>query len=203
MKSIQIKIALLLVTMSAFMTSCTKDSDAQVNVPATTLFADNFDDSDIANADKGWSTIAEVGTKNWKQGIYSGNGYASFGTYLGNVETSVSWLISKGFDMDAQVGEKLFFQTCTDGYVRSLDNSLELYVSSDYDGTNFTTASWQKVQATFAGPDSTKYVYVNSGIIDLSSYKGTIHFAFKAKGNKTPTGGLTGGYQIDNVRLFY
>jgi hypothetical protein len=199
MKSIQIKIALLLVTMSAFMTSCTKDSDAQVNVPATTLFADNFDDSDIANADKGWSTIAEVGTKNWAQGIYSGNGYATFSSYQSGEPVNVAWLISKSFNMDAQSGEKLFFQTCTDGHVKNMDNSVELYVSADYDGTNFTTASWQKVPAIFAGPDSTKYQYVNSGIIDLSSYKGTIHFAFKMRG----TTSLTGGYQIDNVRLFY
>jgi len=110
MKSIQIKIALLLVTMSAFMTGCTKDSDAQVNVPATTLFSDNFDNSDIANADKGWTTIAEVGTKTWAQGTYSGNGYATFSSYQSGQPVNVSWLISKGFDMDAQAGEKLFFK---------------------------------------------------------------------------------------------
>ena len=199
MKKNQIKIVVFLLLVLTAFSSCTKDSDAQVSSVSNTLFYDNFDNTDFTT--KGWTTVAEVGTKKWFQKTYNGDGYAFFSTYQGTEPINVTWLISKGFDMDKYDGEKLFFQTCTDGYIKSIDNSLELYVSTDYSGnsSDFSQASWSKVPATFAGVADTKYVYVNSGIIDLSSYKGTLYFAFKMRGTNT----LTGGYQIDNVRLFY
>ena len=52
------------------------------------------------------------------------------------------------------------------------------------------------LQKVFLSPDGS-YVYVNSGAIDLSAYKGTIHFAFKYIG--VPA--LSGTYQIDNIRI--
>lgn len=147
----------------------------------------------------GWVTYAQTGAKNWSKGIYHDNGYAICTSFTSGEPTNVAWLISPAINMDAQENEKLHFQSCTDGFVRNIDNSLELYVSSDYDGTNFTAASWQPVAFNAPTTETVKFVYVNSGLIDLSQYKGTLHFAFKVRGTSTQTG----GYQLDNIRLFY
>ncbi len=197
MKSIQFKSLFFMAIMAILVTGCTKDSDASVDTPLNTLLAENFNDSNLTNS--GWITYAQTGTKLWSVGIYKGDGYAQFSSYGSGQPVNVSWLISPALNMDNQSGEKLYFQSCQDGYVHSLENSLELYVSSDYDGVNFNNASWTKVNFTCPTQDSTKYVYVNSGLIDLSKYTGTLHFAFKVKG----TTSLSGGYQIDNVRVFY
>ncbi|WP_264519942.1 DUF5017 domain-containing protein [Flavobacterium sp. N1994] len=190
--------AVLFVSMIALvLSSCTKDSDVEVPSAKKTIFAENFDDSNLATT--GWSSFAQIGTKLWSQGSYNNDGYAQFSSYQSGQPVNVSWLISPPINMDAQEGEKLFFQSCQDGFVRNIDNSIELYVSTDYDGVSFNNAGWEKVSFTFPTQNTKKYVYVDSGIIDLSSYRGTLYFAFKVKG----TSSLTGGYQVDNVRVFY
>jgi hypothetical protein len=186
-----------------FFSSCTKDSDVEYPVAKKTLFFENFNNS--LNAlpytfnETDWTTYAQTGTKKWLEKSYKNNGYATFSSFQSGEPVNVSWLISPAINMDTQDGEKLYFQTCQDGYVKNTTNSLELYVSTDYDGTNFNNASWQKVSFNVANANTTKYVYVNSGFIDLSSYTGTIHFAFKYFG----TSSLSGGYQVDNIRIFY
>jgi hypothetical protein len=197
MKTIQFKVVLFVSMMTLMLSSCTKDSDATVSVPKTTLFAENFDDADLTTT--GWTCYAQTGTKLWSQDSYKNDGYAQFSSYQSGQPVNVAWLISPAINMDTQVDEKLYFQSCQDGFVRNIDNSLELYVSTDYDGVTFNNASWQKIPFNFPTQNTTRYIYVDSGIIDLSSYTGTLHFAYKVKG----TSSLTGGYQVDNVRVFY
>lgn len=205
MKNIQKKWILFLIVTIVSITSCTKDTDASVLAPSKTLFAENFDNTNNATSgyafnSPGWTTYAQTGAKLWLEKNYKNDGYATFSTFGGASEpVSVTWLISPSINMDTQEGEKLFFQSCQDGYIRSQANSLELYVSTDYDGITFGNANWQIVNFQAPTQDTTKYLYVDSGIIDLSSYTGTLHFAFKVKG----TSALTGGYQVDNVRVFY
>jgi len=179
------------------LSGCTKDSDVEYPVAPTTLLAENFDNADLTAT--GWTLHAEVGSTNWIEEIFSGDGYAAYSSFQSGNPVNVAWLISPAINMDNQDGEKLFFQTCQDGFVRNLDNSLELFVSTDYDGANFENAGWEKIPFNVATQNTTRYVYVNSGIIDLSSYQGILHFAYRVKG----TSSLTGGYQVDNVRLFY
>ncbi|MEO8517265.1 MAG: choice-of-anchor J domain-containing protein [Flavobacterium sp.] len=202
MKSIQLK-AIFIITIAASMfTGCTKDSDAEFPVPATILLSEKFDTpgtSPYTLVAPGWTSYAEQGTKQWLQKSFSGDGYAFFTSFGSGQPVNTAWLISPEIDMDNQEGEKLTFQTCQDGFIKNIDNSLELFVSTDYDGTNFAAASWENVNFKVANQNSIKFVYVNSGTIDLSSYKGKLHFAFKMKG----TTALSGGFQVDNVRVFY
>lgn len=197
MKTIQFKAALLVSMIALMLSGCTTDKDVEVPTAKTTIFAENFDNADLTAT--GWTTYAQIGTKNWSENTYSSDGYAQFSSYQSGQPVNVAWLISPAINMDAQDGEKLFFQSCQDGFVRNPDNSIELYVSTDYDGVSFDNASWEKVPFTFPTQNTKKYVYVDSGLIDLSSYTGTLHFAYKVRG----TSSLTGGYQVDNVRVFY
>jgi hypothetical protein len=202
MKSIQLK-AIFIITLTASMfVGCTKDSDVEYPVPATVLLSEKFDNpnaSPYTLVAPGWTSFAEQGTKQWLNKSYQGDGYAIFTSFSSGQPVNTAWLISPEVNMDTQEGEKLTFQTCQDGFVKSLDNTLELYVSTNYDGTNVTAADWKKIDFNVATPNTERFLYVNSGLLNLSSYKGKLHFAFKMRG----TSSLTGGYQIDNVKLFY
>ena len=187
------------------LTNCTSDNDVENARVKTTLFVENFtDNSDgtILNT-TGWTNFAQVGTKKFTEEVYSGNGYAEFTSYGSGQASNISWLISPGFDMNKQDGEKLVFQAAH-AYLTSADNSLELMVSTDYDGNiaNFNQSNWLSLPVTTPTPSNDFFEYVNSGEVDLSKYNGTLYFAFKVKGSGTNTA-LDATYQIDNIRLYY
>ncbi|WP_396165449.1 choice-of-anchor J domain-containing protein [Flavobacterium sp.] len=187
------------------LTNCTSDNDVENARVKTTLFVENFTDNTdgtILNT-TGWTNFAQVGTKKFTEEVYSGNGYAEFTSYGSSQASNIAWLISPGFDMNKQDGEKLVFQAAH-AYLTSVDNSLELMVSTDYDGNiaNFNQSNWLSLPVTTPTPSNDFYEYVNSGEVDLSKYNGTLYFAFKVKGSGTNTA-LDATYQIDNIRLYY
>ena len=198
MKTIQYKAMALMTLAIVLLSGCTKDSDVDYPLAPTTLLAEDFNNADLTVT--GWKKYAEIGTKNWTQEVFSGDGYAQFNSFDGGTEPiSVGWLISPPINMDTQTGEKLAFVNCQDGFVRNIDNTFELFVSTDFDGTNVSAASWERIPFNVANQNTERFLYINSGIIDLSEYTGTLYFAFKVRG----TSSLTGGYQVDKVRLFY
>ena len=187
------------------LTNCTSDNDVENARVKTTLFVENFTDNTdgtILNT-TGWTNFAQVGTKKFTEEVYSGNGYAEFTSYGSSQASNIAWLISPGFDMNKQDGEKLVFQAAH-AYLTSADNSLELMVSTDYDGNiaNFNQSNWLSLPVTTPKPSNNFYEYVNSGEVDLSKYNGTLYFAFKVKGSGTNTA-LDATYQIDDIRLYY
>lgn len=198
------KVLFSILTLSLLsLTGCTKDGDYELNSVKKTIFHEEFTDAtDNTTLDTAlWANVAQTGTKKWTEQVYSGNGYAEFSSYGSGQAVNVGWLISPPIDMDKQQGEKLVFQAAQN-FLKSADNSLELMVSTDYDGTNFSSASWEKLDAIVPTPETEKYLFINSGEIDLSEYTGTLYFAFRVRGSGTNTN-LTGTYQIDNIRIFY
>lgn len=194
---------IIIVFAVVFAVSCTKESDIEIHSSPTILLEENFDLPPVPvtfalNAPN-WTSYAEQGTKLWLKKSFSGGGYATFSSFGSGQPNNVAWLISPEIDMDKQTGEKLYFESCQDGFIRSRENSLELYVSTDYDAVTFTNTSWEKLNFVSPTPDTTRFIYIPSGIIDLSSYKGKLRFALKIKGTNT----LTGGYQVDKVKVFY
>ncbi len=186
-------------------TSCTSESDVEYPKAKTTLFLENFTDNtdgQILNT-TGWTNYAQVGTKKFTEEVYSDNGYAEFTSFGSSQVSNVAWLISPSFDMSKQDGEKLVFQAAH-AFLTSADNTLELMVSTDYDGNtaNFNQSSWLSLPVKTPKPSNDFYEYVNSGEVDLSKFNGTLYFAFKVKGSGTNTS-LDATYQIDNIRLYY
>ena len=185
--------------------SCSSDNDVENAKVKTTLFKENFTDNTDGTSlnTTGWTNYAQVGTKKFTEEIYSGNGYAEFTSYQSGQASNIAWLISPGFDMNKQDGEKLVFQAAH-AYLTTTENSLELMVSTDYDGNiaNFNQSNWLSLPVTTPTPSNNFYEYVNSGEIDLSNFNGTLHFAFKVKGSGTNTS-QDATYQIDNIRLYY
>ena len=149
----------------------------------------------------GWTNFAQTGSVKWKQGIYSGTKYAQFSGYQSEEYSNIGWLISPPINMNQYDHEKLAFDVAQ-AYVSSAANSIELLISTNFDGENVLDATWES--KTFTKPPleyDSNYDFFSSGIIDLSQYTGIIYIAFKVKGSGTDTN-LDGTYAIDNIRVF-
>jgi hypothetical protein len=104
--------------------------------------------------------------------VYSGNGYAEFNTGA-KVLSNVAWLISPKIDMDTHTNEILTFRTAQHHLdVDSPLNSLEVFVSSNFDGLNVTKATWIPLKVILPKQATPWYQFVGSGGVDLSSYTG-------------------------------
>ena len=166
-----------------------------------TVFSEDFQ-SATNNTDldfAGWTNFAEAGTYRWREKTFSGNGYTEFSTYNSGSPSNIAWLVTPGFDMDAQDNEFLNFKAAQH-HLDSPENTLEVFVSTDYDGTDVLGATWTPVAANLPSQANDWYAFVDSGLIDLSSYTGTLYVAFKVVGSGTDTT-LDGAYQIDDFSI--
>jgi hypothetical protein len=205
MKTIKL-ILLACITLVAF-SGCSPEDDIKYSELATYKFYEDFS-TNVTEATEGqpiaisgWTNYSEAGTVKWNQGFYNGTKYAEFTAYQSGQASNVGWLITSPINMDTYENEKLVFDVAQ-AYVSTASNSLELLVSTNYDGTNVTSATWSSI--TFTKPPldfDTNFDFFSSGIIDLSSYTGNIYLAFKCKGSGTNTS-LDGTYEIDNIRIF-
>ncbi len=207
MKTIKIKY-LLYILITFFTFGCAKEDDIELQSYNTLIFFEDFsnltidDDNDVFVSTR-WFNFNEVGSKKWVSQYFAGdkNGYVEFSAFGSSQLINVGWLISPALNMDLHDGEKLEFQSAPN-FLRSRDNTLELLVSTNFDGTNVLAADWINIPVKTASPDDKRFEYIDSGVVDLSKYKGNLHFAFKVKGSGTNSN-LSGTYQIDNINLYY
>jgi len=194
-------------TVLLLITSCAPEEDIKNPDFNPLWFSEDFSkgavDNTVLNLE-GWKNIAEVGTAQWKTQIFSSNPYAEFSAFqadpLKREPVNIGWLISPSINMDVVEGETLLFQT-SQSFVSSAANSLEVFIATDYNGTNLATANWQPIAANLPTTSSPYFEFVKSGEIDLSSYTGNINLAFKVKGSGTNTA-LDGSYQVDAIRIY-
>lgn len=190
------------ITISLF-SSCSKDSDYELQSFKPMLFSDDFSvvtDNSTSLTLRGWTLFEEAGSVNWFEEEHSHDAYAKFTSFKSGESVNIGWLISPSINMDMHDGEKLLFQAAQ-AYVSSSDNSLDVLISTDFDGNaaNVLSATWTPL--AFNKPSSI-YFENTSSEVDLSSYTGNIHIAFKVKGSGTNIA-LDGTYQIDNIRVIY
>lgn len=167
----------------------------------TTIFSEDFESAtNNTNLDfPGWTNFAEEGSRVWREKTFSGNGYTEFSTFGSGDDVNVAWLVTPGIDMDAQSNEFLNFKAAQH-HLESPENTMEVFVSTDFDGTNVLGATWIAVAANLPSQANDWYDFVDSGLIDLSSYTGTLYVAFKVVGSGTNTN-LDGAYQIDDLSI--
>ncbi|MBW4359091.1 DUF5689 domain-containing protein [Flavobacterium taihuense] len=150
----------------------------------------------------GWSNMVQKGTKFWLGTVYAGNGYAEFNTTGTKVVSNIAWLISPKIDMDLQTHEVLTFRSAQHHLdVDSPLNSLEVYISNDFDGLNITKATWVPLTVVLPKQATPWYQFVGSGGVDLSTYTGEINIAFKYTGSGKNLA-LDGAFQVDDVQIF-
>lgn len=150
----------------------------------------------------GWSNIVQKASKLWKSMLYAGNGYAEFNTTSTTAAENVAWLVTPKINLGDYKNVVFSFRSAQhDLKVDSPLNSLEVYVSTDFNGSNVTKANWTKLEANFPSLSTPSRQFISSGGIDLSSYSGNIHIAFKYIGSgKDKT--LNGAFMVDDVRIF-
>ena len=202
MKTQILKNTLVIAILALLTTSCVSDDDTKLPDYTPVLFGEDFETNAVDNTElliSGWRNYAEVGTAKWKFQYYSSNNYAEFTSYQSGQVSNIGWLISPPINMDAHDNEKLIFQVAQ-SYVTNAANSIQVLISTDYDGTNVTGATWNTLPASLPSTSAVYFEFNPSGYIDLSAYTGNVYIAFKVKGSGTNTS-LDGSYQIDNVRI--
>lgn len=182
-----------------------KEADVQMtgkrNIP---FFIEDFQSvTDGTNLSlPGWGNIRQTGAIFWKGGITSTNGYAEFAITGTKVASNIVWLISPKIDMDLHTNEKLSFRTAQHHLdVDSALNTLEVYISKNFDGVNINAATWTRLVAKIPTQSTPWYEFIGSGAIDLSSYTGKINIAFKYIGSGTNLA-LDGAFQLDDVQIY-
>jgi len=108
-------------------------------------------------------------------------------------------LVTPGIDMSGLENVFVNFEAAQH-HLESPDNTLEIFVSTDFDGSDVLGATWEPVSANLPSQANSWYEFVDSGLIDISAYSGTVYVAFKVTGSGTDTT-LDGAYQIDNYKV--
>lgn len=134
--------------------------------------------------------------------VYSGNGYAEFNTTSTTAAENVAWLVSPKINLTGYKNAVLSFRSAQhDLKVDSPLNTLEVYISSNFDGASVTKAKWTKVEAKVPTLSTPSREFISSGGIDLSAYSGNINVAFKYIGSgKDKT--LNGAFMVDDIKIF-
>jgi hypothetical protein len=152
----------------------------------------------------GWTNFAEKGFNYWKIAASSDEG--NLGSKIARARASYSddsenvmWLVSPPIQLNLYEEEFLQFQTSNS----FSDNSrLELLISTEWDGdlTTISSVPWQPLPATIVDDAENHERWIDSGAINLSSYEGVAHIAFKYKGGDNDTN-QTGTYELDNFTI--
>lgn len=146
-----------------------------------------------------WVNFAEVGSELWTEQVFSGNGYAEFSGFRTGDAVNIGWLVSPGIDLSQYSNVFVNFMLAQH-HLDSPLNTLEVLVSTDFDGTNVTGATWESIEVNLPTMSDSWYQFKDAGLVDLSSYSGTLYVAFKFTGSGTDTT-LDGAYMIDDFRF--
>lgn len=150
----------------------------------------------------GWTNLAQKGTPVWKGTVYNGNGYAEFAISGTKVVSNVAWLISPKIDLDIHTNEILTFRSAQHHLdVDSPLNTLDVFISTNFDGVNIATATWTPLKATVPKQATPWYQFIGSGAIDLSAFKGKVNIAFRYTGSGK-NAALDGAFMVDDVQIF-
>lgn len=125
-----------------------------------------------------WKAGVLQGSNNWLCSDNSGNQVA---TATGNPAGMQEMWMSTPV-MQSGGNDMLSF---TSAQQNILSSTLTVLVSKDFDGTNYSSATWTSIAATVASSSNATNAFVSSGTIALSgtlgaSYTGTYAVAFKA-----------------------
>ena len=134
---------------------------------------ENFDAS--TSLPTGWKAVKLEGNKAWYVATFSGNNYASMTGYKGTAPFD-SWLVSPAVDLSKVSAKNLSFRSQVNGY-GSTTSTIEVFVLSSDDPA---TATKTKLSASWPTPPASGYSsWLGSGIIDLSSFSGTVYIGFR------------------------
>ncbi len=160
----------------------------------------NWDFEDLETGDieaiDGWYVSATGDA--WTAREYNNNKYMQFTANYAEAEAE-AWLVTPGITIN-ETGLNLGWDVCV-GYWNA--DCLSVLISTDFNGSNVSAATWTDVSDQFNIPSTPSSGYgtmASAGTMSLDDYAGqTIYVAFHYVGNKqTPA---TTTYQIDNIMV--
>ena len=171
-------------------TAPTADATTSNNVTVVIEY-ENFDDS-WGN----WTTISVIGDQVWdRDNIYGigGTPCAAMSGYDGQPYDNEDWLISPAMNFNDYENESMNFMSA----MNYSGPDLELKASTDYSGSGDpNAANWTDL--SFIMPPGGSWDWVESGIVDLSSFSGTsVYVAFKF--TSTTAGSAT--WELDEITI--
>ena len=170
-----------------------------------TIFKDDFESypNYSSLSGNGWTNYTEAGSRDWfikvtNDSQNSGSKMVSLGSYNTGDASTIAWLITPVIDLDAQGVEFVKFissNSFSDG------SELELLISTDWDGTEATieSSSWSTLNANIVSDSEYYQNWVDSGLVDLSSFSGNGYVAFKYIGSGQAS--TDGTYEIDDFKI--
>ena len=199
------KLSLVLLTLGLTI-GCT--GDEEIPPYKQQFFAQSFEDQTAGSGSteipiniEGWTNFNTLGTRKWICKTFNGSKFAEFSSFYSAAGTSdESWLITSKIDFTTTEKETLNF----DLQARFTNGAeFKVLVSTNFDETTagIATATWTEI--TVPTLPTVDNVFVNSGLIDLSSNNynsDNVHIAFKYIGSKA--GNKTTTFQLDNIKLF-
>ncbi len=164
------------------------------------IFYEDFEDSESLDLMTGYSVTGD--DQIWYYASYSSNNFAKMSGYESSVSTTFDnedWLISaSAIDLSEYSSAVLSFMTMKSAF-SSLETSLYLKVSTDYDGSSSPTNFVWTDLTNQASWSTGGYNEVESGDVDLSAYVGqSIYIAFQyisttAEGSDT--------WEVDDIAI--
>lgn len=143
---------------------------------------------------RNWNNIIVKGGTDWFMNEFDDNNSAQARGFQSGESDMETWLITPKLNLD--VITTLEFESATAFWTH---NGMTVLISTDYDGgSDVSQANWTELSPTLAGESSANYEWVPSGAVDISSFNGIGHVAFKYVGNENS---LTGTYRVDNVDI--
>lgn len=161
-------------------TSLNQDFSSQVNGQAVSA--------------PGWLNIAEVGSTLWMGMDLAGNMCAQ-AKALGSGGETVTWLITPPIDLNEMSNPVFSFESAQQYW---LHDGLTVWISTDFDGSDPASATWEELDCTIAGQSDPWNTWISSGDINLNSYNGLGYVGFKYNGTD---GNQYTPYMVDNVVL--
>jgi hypothetical protein len=143
----------------------------------------------------GWTNILTAGNRLWQGKHYQSERYAQATGYNSGLTEMVTWLITPPV-VNTAGDKKMSFRSAMAFWEHS-GEPLQVLASTDYDGTNFETASWIEMSANIANSGSGDNNWVESGVVDLSAQVGNVAVAFVYTGSGTESTSI----RIDDVRI--
>lgn len=160
----------------------------------------DFQDQSITSG--GWSSYVVTstpGSYDWETSDQGSTGdfYAKASGWNGSsADETELWLISASFDLSSATSPVLTFSSA----VNFNGPAIEIFISSDYDGSSDPTVqgTWTDI-TSLATLSPGSFTWTNSGDIDLSSYNGTdMYIAFKYTSD--PANGAA-TWEFDNITV--
>jgi hypothetical protein len=131
----------------------------------------------------GWVNINVEGDRMWQAKEFDNDLYAQATGYNSGLDNMECWLITP---VVSDIGSKsLSLRTAMAYWAHGSNSPLIVLVSTDYDGENYATATWEEIDITLANQSSGDHEWVNSGSYDLSNFDGDGAVAFKYVGSAT------------------